>query len=189
MLADLTLDGVTIAGFNPEVFEYEYELYEGQTAPEVLAVAQDELAEVSVTMGAIGELTQIYCTAQDGTEKIYTILFHVTDIDVNATPNEGSCYWEHIPGTMQYRAITICNNVQCAVFDFEGHQLMIQDVEKTDPNKVDIGYNQYGEQVIYSVATDAPATIFTMPAAEQTYFYVFLQNGKKILSGKFMLIR
>ncbi len=189
LLADLTLDGVTIAGFNPEVFEYEYELYEGQTAPEVLAVAQDELAEVSVTMGAIGELTQIYCTAQDGTEKIYTILFHVTDIDVNATPNEGSCYWEHIPGTMQYRAITICNNVQCAVFDFEGHQLMIQDVEKTDPNKVDIGYNQYGEQVIYSVATDAPATIFTMPTAEQTYFYVFLQNGKKILSGKFMLIR
>ncbi len=187
LLADLTLDSVTIAGFDPYVFTYEYDLYEGQTIPEVLAVAQDTLAEVSVTVGAIGELTNIYCTAQDGTEKVYTILFRYSEIDVNATPNEGSCYWEYVPGTMQYKAVTICNNVQCAVFDFEGHLLMMQDVVKANPNSVDIGLNRYGQQVIYQVSADAEGTLFTMPFANQTYFYVFFQNGQKILSGKFLL--
>lgn len=188
LLADLMLDSVTIADFDPHTFSYRYELYEGQLPPEVTAVAQDTAAEVAVTMGGVGELTYIYCTAQDGSESVYSILFEITDINVNAEPNIGSCYFEHVPGTKQYKAVTICNNIQCSIYDFNGHLLETKDVEKVDPNKVTIGYNQTGGQVIFSVDADANGTLFEMPYTEQTYFYVFFTDGKKILSGKFALI-
>lgn len=187
LLRDLRVGGITINGFDPAVLEYVYEIYEGQLPPEVEAEAQDTLAEVAITMGGVGEKTYIYCTAADGSETAYTILFAISDINGQNTPNSSSCYWMHIPGTTQYKAVTISMNVQCAIYDINGQLLLRQEVPMVNPNKVDVGENNQRQQIILTVDPSAEGAIFDIPQLNRAYFYVFFQDDMKICSGKFSL--
>lgn len=190
LLSDLLIDGVTIPDFDPAVLEYEYILYEGASMPHIDAVAQDSTAEVSITYGQIGEITYIYCTALDGTEEVYTVKVHYTDINTALTPDENSVVIKHIPGTNQFLAATIRQNVQVALFDAQGRRIMLKDVPLCDPNISDIATDATGTDVLNNISLSSPGAIITLDHLAQTYYYVFLQNGKKrIASGKLMMVR
>lgn len=77
-LSDLTVEGVTIDGFAPDVVEYDYEIVAGViTIPEVAGVANDVNAQgVAVELPAdIPGDAVITVTAENGVQKVYTIHF------------------------------------------------------------------------------------------------------------------
>jgi len=78
-LADLTTDGVTVAGFDPLVDYYEVDVYEGEPIPVIDGTTSDPLATKAVTQATAvpGEGT-VLVTAQDGTtQKTYTVHFNL----------------------------------------------------------------------------------------------------------------
>jgi len=79
-LSDLTANGTTLEGFDPDVLTYDVELPAGTTAsPNIVATASDVRATVSVTKsGVVPGTATIVVTAEDGTTSItYTINFTI----------------------------------------------------------------------------------------------------------------
>ncbi|WP_282036673.1 sugar-binding protein [Saccharicrinis aurantiacus] len=77
-LSDLTVDGTTIIGFDPNTRDYTIELPYGTiTVPEVIGVANDEHAEVVETpAGALPGTSTVVVTAEDGlTTLTYNVNF------------------------------------------------------------------------------------------------------------------
>ncbi|HPX07699.1 MAG TPA: choice-of-anchor J domain-containing protein [Tenuifilaceae bacterium] len=79
-LANLTVNGVAIAGFDPDVLEYEMELPYGTiVVPTVVGTPTDPNATVVVTpAAALPGITEVLVTAEDGeTELTYTVEFTI----------------------------------------------------------------------------------------------------------------
>ncbi|GAW28894.1 S8 family peptidase [Carboxydocella sp. ULO1] len=75
-LARILINGQPLADFEPNKTEYTVTLPYGAELPTVEAFAQDELARVEIQKPAPGNsLALITVTAEDGTEKVYTIKF------------------------------------------------------------------------------------------------------------------
>ena len=67
---------------------------------------------------------------------------------------------------------------------------MLKDVPLCDPNISDIVTDATGTDVLNNISLSSPGVIITLDHLAQTYYYVFLQNGKKrIASGKLMMVR
>ncbi len=85
-LADLTVNGTTIPGFDPLVLSYEFDVLEGQPIPNIDGTPTDPLATTSVVQATNvpGDGT-IMVTAQDGiTQMTYIVAFKlITGIDEN----------------------------------------------------------------------------------------------------------
>ncbi len=189
LLADLTLNGTTIEGFAPEVFEYEYLLLEGGIMPFIEAVAQDPTAEVSVTMGNVGDTTYIYCMAQDGTEYVYTVYVHYSDLKTVDAATSQDVILKHIPGTNQYFAATTRQGVQIAFFNLQGQKVQAHNVPICDPNAVNVTIDSKGNELLADVDVSSTGTIITIDN-NTPLVYVFLQNDTKyISSGKLVLIQ
>lgn len=189
LLRDLLLDGISLRQFEDSVFEYEYLLFEGELIPTIDAVAQDNEAEVDITLGNIGEDTYIYCTAQDGSESIYKIRFAYSDINTAQTPAKGDVLFKHIAGSDQYAAYTIRNGVTVAVYDFAGHRVALMDVPVCNPNSVQLVEDSNGQDLLYDVDAYGVGAMFTVPNTNQIYYYVFFEGKSRIASGKFMLTK
>ena len=80
-LSDLKSGGTTVTGFNANTTSYNIELAEGTTAvPAVVATCTDSKASASVNYGSISNnaaTTTVTVTAEDGTQKVYTINYTV----------------------------------------------------------------------------------------------------------------
>ncbi len=80
-LSDLKSGGTTVAGFSANTLVYNIELAEGTTAvPAVVATCTDSKASASVNYGSISNnaaTTTVTVTAEDGTQKVYTINYTV----------------------------------------------------------------------------------------------------------------
>ncbi|MBR4650125.1 MAG: InlB B-repeat-containing protein [Prevotella sp.] len=80
-LSDLKSGGTTVTGFNANTTSYNVELAEGTTAvPAVVATCTDSKASASVNYGSISNnaaTTTVTVTAEDGTQKTYTINYTV----------------------------------------------------------------------------------------------------------------
>ena len=80
-LSDLKSGGTTVTGFNANTTSYNIELAEGTTAvPAVVATCTDSKASASVNYGSISNnaaTTTVAVTAEDGTQKVYTINYTV----------------------------------------------------------------------------------------------------------------
>ena len=185
LLSDLTLDGRTIRNFDAETYEYTYVIMEGEALPEVAGVAQDESAEVLITMAAVGEVTKVFCIAADGTRTVYSILFEQSSMNTALTPQATDVLLKQIPGTDQFAAYSLRMNTWLAVYDHYGHLLLNQAVPVCNPNDVVMSNDPTGREVI----TDASgnAAYFTLPAHGQTFYYLFYSDDKRIRSGKFMV--
>lgn len=185
LLASLTLNGNPLEQFADSVYEYEYLLLDGETVPMIEAVPQDSLADVSVTPGAIGEATIIYCTAQDGTETTYSILFKVSSINTALSPHKTDVLFKQIAGTETFKAFSIRSNTFFAVYDHYGHLLFNELLPVCNPNDLVIANDPMGNEIL----TDAKGggVEFTLPMHGQTFFYLFYSDGKNISSGKFMI--
>ncbi|MBO5728972.1 MAG: hypothetical protein J6R43_03930 [Paludibacteraceae bacterium] len=77
-LSDIKIGGVSIPNFNADTIDYVFVLPAGTTVlPEISYAKGDDAQNVSVTRGGINGVTQILVKAEDGTTRIYTIMFSV----------------------------------------------------------------------------------------------------------------
>jgi hypothetical protein len=81
-LSDLLVDGVTISGFDPDVYDYDYTVT-GTTVPVVTAVTNNPNATAVITpASAIPGTTTVLVTAEDGiTTLTYSVNFAPTGIE------------------------------------------------------------------------------------------------------------
>ncbi len=190
LLADIQLNGVTVEGFNPEEFEYEYLLLEGAIMPIITATAQDSTAEVAITMGNVGDTTYVYCTAQDGTEYVYTVYVHYSDLNTVAEATAQDVILKHISGTNQYFAATTRQGVQIAFFNLQGQKVQYHKVPICDPNAVNVTIDSKGNELLADVDVTSDGAIITIEDYNTPLVYLFLQNDTTpIASGKIVLMR
>lgn len=186
LLADLQINGATIANFADTVFNYEYLLFEGEVMPAIEATAQDSLTSVDITPGKIGEEpTVIFCTAEDGSESKYYITWVVSPINTAQDPGSGDVLFKTIPGSDQFVAYTIRNNTWFAVYDHCGRQMFNVMLPVCNPNEVDVVLDHSGHERI--IDAHGEGMIFSIPTHGQTFFYYFYSSGRRIGSGKFMV--
>ena len=77
-LKDIKVGGVSIEGFREDSLNYNVDLVAGTTSlPEITYVKGDDAQVVSITRGGVNGVTQLLVKAEDGTTRIYTILFSV----------------------------------------------------------------------------------------------------------------
>ena len=106
-LAEITVNGQAIEGFNAYLYNYDFALPYGTTAaPVVAAEPQDGTATVSVTQATstTGKAT-ILVTAGDGTKLTYTVQFSVAALNDATLKNifvNGSPIPEFIPSKSNY---------------------------------------------------------------------------------------
>lgn len=184
LLSDLAVNGVTIHQFADSILDYEYQLLEGETLPLVEAVPQDSLANVSVTPGNIGEPTFIYCTAQDGSETVYTIIFRVSHINTSQEPKNADVLFKQV-GDDQFAVFTIRNNTWFALYDHQGHMYMNLMLPVSNPNNVTTATDMNGDEILTDANGDG--AYFTIPAHGQMFFYLFYSDDRRIRTGKFMV--
>ena len=83
-LGDLTIGGVTIAGFDSNAFDYTYALPIGTTTlPTIAWTAGDAYQTISKTEGGINGTTRIVVRAQNGATNTYSITFSVAQATVS----------------------------------------------------------------------------------------------------------
>lgn len=182
-LAALYIDGILLRDFDPEVLEYTY--YIGDVLPYVDAIPEDSTATIVKGIYTAEQPYNIYVTAQDGTEQIYTIYFIATTIQSSSTPTANDVLVKYL-GDMTFGVATLRKNVSIAVYTAEGHQLFLSNIDETSQNDAVIGTNAEGKDCLMDVHTTS--TQFTLPETNQMFFYVFLENGtRRITSGKLIV--
>jgi len=82
-LADLQVGGVTIEGFDPNVFDYSYAVVYNQPAPYVLGIPNDPLATVDDTqcISIPGDAVLVVTAEDNVTTKTYTVHFFYLGYD------------------------------------------------------------------------------------------------------------
>ena len=183
LLSDLTLNGKTIKDFDPETYTYTYIVLEGGVLPDVDAVAADKLAEISITPGT--EDVKIYCTAQDGSESMYTVVFEKSSLNTSETPASTDVLLKQIAGSETFAAYSIRVNTWLAIYDDKGQMYLNVEVPACNPNDASISYDARGKEILTDANGDA--AYFTLPAHGQTLFYIFYSGKERIKSGKFMM--
>ena len=181
-LQKILLDSVPLYGFMSDILEYTY--YINATQPQIEAIATDSTANIEYGIFTLGEPFNIYVTAADGTECVYSINFLETTINSADIPTANDVLFRHIGGTMDVMFATLRKRVSVAVYDQQGHRLFYQSVPESDQNDATIYVNSEGIEELMDVRT--PLVTYTLPATNQCYFYVFFENEtRKIASGKF----
>lgn len=180
----IVLDSVPLHGFLSDVYEYTYYVVSNQ--PTIQAVPTDSTASIEYGMYSLGEPFNIYVTAADGTEAVYTINFIETTINSAASPNSNDVLFKHFSGTMEVAFATIRKNVSVAVYDAQGHRIFYAPVPEANQNDAIIIQNATGTEEL--IDTRSTYVSYTIPIANQCYFYVFYENEKRrISSGKFTI--
>ena len=178
----ILLDSVPLYGFMSDILEYTY--YINATQPQIEAITTDSTSSVEYGIFTLGEPFNIYVTAADGTECVYSINFLETTINSADIPTANDVLFRHIGGTMDVMFATLRKRVSVAVYDQQGHRLFYQSVPESDQNDATIYVNSEGIEELMDVRT--PLVTYTLPATNQCYFYVFFENEtRKIASGKF----
>ena len=188
LLKAIYVDSTLLKNFDSEEFEYTYLLTEGAVIPSVVALAEDPLAEVSVTVGVIDSIpTRIYCTAQNGFERIYTINFKTAAYNDGETPTARDVLFRHIAGTHSFLAATIRKNVQIGLYDQNGRMLLFENVPTCDPNAANLEVGIDGIERLVSVDDPTEGLVIEVDPAK-IYFYVFFEMSKnKLTSGKIVM--
>lgn len=178
----ILLDSVPLYGFMSDILEYTY--YINATQPQIEAITTDSTSSVEYGIFTLGEPFNIYVTAADGTERVYSINFLETTINSANIPTANDVLFRHIGGTMDVMFATLRKRVSVAIYDQQGHRLFYQSVPESDQNDATIFVNSEGIEELMDVRT--PLVTYTLPATNQCYFYVFFENEtRKIASGKF----
>lgn len=149
LLSDIMLDGVSIEGFNPEVYEYIYYLEKGQACPSVVAVKSHTSSRLNEVIPSFNGDAIFYVTSEDGTERAtYTV--HVTyKVDTNALLSGISVNGTEIEG------------FSGDVFDYE--------VEAKKGSVPVVAYTKATESQIVTLSNDGKYAVIT----------VLAENGSK----------
>ncbi len=177
LLDGITINGVALKGFEPEVFEYTYLVPMGiTTVPLVEGIVDMEKhplspREVFVTMGNLGDTTYIYCEAEDKIhQSIYKIVFESSTINQGDAPTKEDVHWT-VLGNGFFKATTCRNNVKIAIFDTAGRLITMQDVPVVDPND-DIR------------DSGAAGVTFHFERKGRIFIYVFYYGTKKVITSE-----
>lgn len=83
-LSNISIDGEVLEGFDADLLEYEIELPSGSNdVPNIIAIPEDENAEVVINNAeSIPGITEVTVVAEDGTKKVYKIIFNVEENEV-----------------------------------------------------------------------------------------------------------
>ena len=180
-LSALYIDSVLLRDFDPDINEYIYYVTDGQ--PSVNAIAEDSTSTVGYGIYAVDAPFDIYVTAEDGSERVYTIHFVQSTINTSATPNALDVLMKHIHGTRDIAFATLRKNVSVGVYNTDGQTLFYAPVPESNQNDVIMITNAEAQEELIDVYT--PLLTFSLPKENQCYFYIFFENGKrKIASGK-----
>ncbi len=83
-LNGITIGGVALEGFDPNTYNYSYNLPVGTTVlPEIVAIPGDEFQKIAITTAGLNGKTRITVTAGDGSTSIYLIAFSVQTFSEN----------------------------------------------------------------------------------------------------------
>ena len=177
-LNDLTLDGVTIDGFDSEVTFYTYYLREGATTtPAVDATAASENATVSIREVSAGDTCTIICVAADGSIMRYYVYFAISTVNEALEATTNDVVIKRLPGTNQLFVGTIRKDVYFLLMDQNGHNLFYEQIPTADPNTTQIVDDlENGERLNDISDPTQGLTVEIIPG--QIYFYTFLYGDK-----------
>lgn len=183
------LDEKPMQAFRPDVYEYTYYLFEGQTPPEITFEPEDSLAiAYPVTPGVVGEEPwMVICEAQDGTTAYYSVYFTYSDINTADEPRAGDVLVQRIPGTTKVAVATLRANVSVGFYTYDGQFYSFTKLEECDPNNVEIELDGNGQERLMRVKDPSECKQIELKP-NQLYFYVFFENEKKRISyGKLII--
>ena len=173
LLKDIKLNGISIAEFEPTIFNYEYLLYQGDTIPSILPIKQEASQTISVLTKPIGEETIIACQAEDLSISQYRILFKYSTENPGDAPTIEDICWTALGGG-RWKASSKRKNVYVYIFDPSGRMLDVQQVPVLNPNS-DL------------CSKDSNGAIFQFEKKGQVRIYMFSYNMKKrLFSGKIL---
>ena len=181
LLEDLTLDGVTIEGFDSEITFYTYYLRAGATTtPAVDAIAESENATVSIREVSAGDTCLVTCIADDGSVMRYYIYFAISDIDETLEPTANDVVIKRLPGTNQLFVGTIRNDVYFLLMDQNGRNLFYEKIPAADPNDVQIVDDLENKQRLNDIVNSRSGLTIDIEQ-NRIYFYTFLYGDKTII--------
>lgn len=188
-LKNIFLDEQPLRDFDPEKTFYTYYVPEGGLAPNVTAEAHHAKAEVTVKMAQVGDTTLIYCTAEDGVDRIYYILFTNTTLNESQTATTDDVLIKRLYGGYQILVASLRKEVDFALYDQQGHLVeYIQNMPTCSQNDAVIQTYANGRDILTDVV-DAQSGIIIDVNPNQIYFYGFYAGGKQnILSGKLIIV-
>lgn len=171
LLADLLINGVSVEGFEPTRFDYEYLLPFGSSVvPELTYVKGEPSQTVDVMMGFINDYSYVYVTAEDGTEVTYAVYFRVSTDNPGEVPTSDDVAFNYL-GNGTWRASTTRNNVEVRVYSATGAILWSSMVPVADPNE---NIHQ----------PDATGVDFKAAKEGKVYIYAFFYEKRRLLTGK-----
>jgi len=103
-LEDLKIDGITIWGFNKNIYFYTYSLDFGTTkVPNVTAIPEDPRTTVNILPlnPQVGDTIKIYATAINGDVALYQVLF-IPEKNYNAYAEMIYIDWQPLQGFVRY---------------------------------------------------------------------------------------
>lgn len=188
----IVLDGDSLKGFSPDTTFYVYTLMNGAQAipTDIEAIPMSEnVQDISITRNPVGDTTLIFCTAQNGEDRVYKILFRASYINDGVPATENDVFIRR--RGMQLFVSTIRRNVAFALFDRNGRLLYQSEVPTADPNSFEAAIDAWNKDILLDVDDKAypNAGLWVDVNPNQIYFYTFsTANFKhKIKSGKMII--
>lgn len=173
-LKDIIVNGKSIEGFNPEVENYTYLIYQGGEIPTIVGIPSDSATQtVDVTMGFANEESYIFVTAEDGTERMYTVLVKESDVNTAATPWENEVSFLPLGGG-DFKVTTMRSGTFVTISTMDGKVILTQKVDLIDAND-DIKDEYHGG-----------GTILHFEKRNVFYVYTITYNGQILKAGKFL---
>lgn len=188
-LAWITLNGDSLAGFDPDMDFYTYYLFEGTPVPEVKAQTASENAELDIKEVSAGDTCVITCIAEDQSMRRYYIHFAISAINDGLEPSANDVLLKRIPGTNKIMVGTLRKGVSFALYDQAGRMVNFQGVPVVDPNDAEVYIDADNKDVLNNFNNpDAALVIDVVPG--QPYFYTFFDvKSQKLRTGKIILLQ
>lgn len=182
----ITINGDTVAGFDPETLFYTYYMYSGDATPAIDAAPRSINAEVDLGQVKAGDTCTITCTAADGQERLYRIHFAISSIQPGADASSNDVLIKRVPGSYQYMAATMRNGVTIALYDQNGRMVYYGRVPVANANETDVVIDANNKEKLNNV-NDINSGLLIDIIPGQPYFYSFFWNEKTMISsGKLM---
>lgn len=170
--------------FDPEQTEYTYLLTEGQLAPMIIPVPDDERATADTIIAIAGDTVNLVrCYAEDGSVRTYTFRFPYSTINNAQVPTSDDVLAKHLRGSMQYVFATVRNDVTVGLYDQYGHLVALEKVPVANPNAVQVVETADGMERLLDI-TDPSQGVVLEIYSSQVFYYVFYESKRVIQSGK-----
>lgn len=184
-LAFIKVNGDTIKGFDPETTFYTYYVF-STDVPTLDVEARSENASVDKGRIKAGDTCTIVCTAADGTERNYYVHFALTTVDPGVKATKSDVLLKRVPGSRQYVAYAVRQGVSFALFDQNGHLLLMERVPVANPNDAEVMTDSEKKEFLNDVTNTGSGLLIDVHPG-QPYFYTFFYEEKeKLDSGKIM---